>query len=256
MKHLDLNCDMGEGFGVYRAGDDEQLLQYVTSANVACGFHAGDPGTMARTVRLAVAAGVCVGAHPSLADLQGFGRREMAVSPAEVYDAVAYQLGALQAMAKAAGTRVRHVKTHGALYNMAARNEPLSEAIARAVKDVDSSLVLYAPAGTLSVTVARDVGLRVLCEVFGDRTYQDDGTITPRKLPRAMITSLQEAVAQVKDMLHGGFVRSLSGRQVPIEADTLCIHGDQPGAVVFARGLRQALTAAGVTLRAPTPTPL
>lgn len=255
MKSLDLNCDMGEGFGVYKVGDDEQLLRYVTSANVACGFHAGDPGTMAKTVRLAVAAGVSVGAHPSLADLQGFGRREMAVSPAEVYDAVAYQLGALKAIAKAAGTSVRHVKTHGALYNMAAKNEQLSEAISRAVKDVDRSLLFYAPAGTLSVTVARDVGLRVLCEVFGDRTYQDDGTITPRKLPRAMITSLDESVVQVKNMLQDGFVRSLSGREVPIEADTLCIHGDQPGAVSFARGLRQALTAAGVTLSAPSHNP-
>lgn len=253
MKTLDLNCDMGEGFGIYQAGDDAQLLQYVTSANVACGFHAGDPGTMARTVRLAVAAGVSVGAHPGLADLQGFGRREMAVSPAEVYDAVAYQLGALQAIAKAAGTSVRHVKTHGALYNMAARSEPLSEAIARAVKDVDRSLVFYAPAGTLSVSVARDLGLRVLCEVFGDRTYQDDGTITPRKLPGAMITCLDDAVAQVRNMLQDGFVRSLSGREVPIEADTLCIHGDQPGAVSFAKGLREALTAAGVALCAPAP---
>lgn len=255
MKTLDLNCDMGEGFGVYKIGDDAQLLQYVTSANVACGFHAGDPSTMARTVRLAVAAGVSVGAHPSLADLQGFGRREMAVSPAEVYDAVAYQLGALKAIAKAAGTSVRHVKTHGALYNMAARSEQLSEAISRAVKDVDGSLVFYAPAGTLSVTVARDLGLRVLCEVFGDRTYQDDGTITPRKLPRAMITSLDESVAQVKNMLQDGFVRSLSGREVPIEADTLCIHGDQPGAVSFAKGLREALTAAGMSLGAPSNNP-
>ena len=254
MKSLDLNCDLGEGFGVYQVGDDEQLLQYVTSANVACGFHAGDPSTMAKTVRLAVASGVSVGAHPSLADLQGFGRREMVVSPAEVYDAVAYQLGALQAIAKAAGTSVRHVKAHGALYNMAAKNEQLAEAISRAVKDVDSSLVFYAPAGTLSVTVARDVGLRVLCEVFGDRTYQDDGTITPRKLPRAMIASLDESVAQVKNMLQDGFVRSLSGREIPIEADTLCIHGDQPGAVSFVKGLREALIAAGVTLSAPSST--
>lgn len=255
MKSLDLNCDMGEGFGVYKVGDDEQLLGYVTSANVACGFHAGDPGTMAKTVRLAFAAGVSVGAHPSLADLQGFGRREMTVSPAEVYDAVAYQLGALKAIARAAGTSVRHVKTHGALYNMAAKNEQLSEAISQAVKDVDSSLFVYAPAGTLSVTVARELGLRVLCEVFGDRTYQDDGTITPRKLPRAMITSLEESVAQVKNMLQDGFVRSLSGREIPIEADTLCIHGDQPGAVSFARGLREALNAAGVTLSAPSHNP-
>lgn len=251
-KTLDLNCDMGEGFGVYSAGDDAALLAHVTSANIACGFHAGDPGTMARTVRLAKKHGVAVGAHPGLPDLQGFGRREMALSADEAYEAVVYQIGALQGVAAAAGTRLAHVKPHGALYNMAARDARLSEAIARAVRDVDPSLILYALAGSVTVQAARGLGVPVACEVFGDRSYQDDGTLTARRLPGAMITDLQQAVAQVRRMVHDGYVRSLSGREIPIEAHTVCLHGDQPGALEFVIGLSGALRADGIELRAPT----
>lgn len=250
-KTLDLNCDMGEGFGVYHCGDDAALMAHVTSANIACGFHAGDPGTMARTVRLAVQHSVAVGAHPGLPDLQGFGRREMALSANEAYDLVVCQIGALQAVAAAAGTRLQHVKAHGALYNMAARDESLSEAIARAVRDVDASLLLYALAGSVTVDVARRLGLQVACEVFADRTYQDDGSLTPRRLPGAMITDPGQSVAQVRRMVHEGSVRSLSGREIPIEAHTICLHGDQPGAVEFAMVLRDALRADGIELRAP-----
>lgn len=252
MKTLDLNCDMGEGFGVYGAGDDAALLAHVTSANIACGFHAGDPGTMARTVRLAVSHGVAVGAHPGLPDLQGFGRREMALSPDEAYDCVVYQIGALQGVAAAAGTRLAHVKPHGALYNMAARDIRLSEAIARAVHDVDPSLILYALAGSVTVQAARGLGVPVASEVFADRSYQDDGTLTPRRLPGAMITDLGQAVAQVRRMVHEGRVRALSGREIPIEAHTVCLHGDQPGAVEFAVGLRAALSEDGIELRPPS----
>jgi 5-oxoprolinase (ATP-hydrolysing) subunit A len=252
-KTIDLNCDMGEGFGVYNAGDDAALLAHVTSANIACGFHAGDPGTMARTVRLAVKHSVAVGAHPGLPDLQGFGRRDMALSADEAYDLVVYQVGALQAVAAAAGTRVRHVKAHGALYNMAARDERLSDAIARAVRDVDASLLLYALAGSVTVPIARQLGLRVACEVFADRSYQDDGTLTPRRLPGAMITDLQQAIAQVRRMVQDGSVRALSGREISIEAHTVCVHGDQPGAVEFAIGLGRALREDGIGLRAPDP---
>ncbi len=248
MKTLDLNCDMGEGFGVYAMGDDQALLDHVNSANIACGFHAGDPGTMARTVRAAQARGVAIGAHPGLPDLLGFGRRAMAVSAAEAYDMVVYQIGALQAVAAAAGTRVRHVKTHGALDNMAVVDEKLSEAIGRAVRDVDASLLLYALSGSITAAVARDLGLRVVSVVYADRSYQDDGTLTPRRQPGAMITDLQQSVAQVRDMLERGFVRARSGREIPIEAHALSLHGDQPGALAFATGLTQALRASGVTL--------
>ena len=253
MRELDLNCDMGESFSIYQAGDDLGLLGYVTSANIACGFHAGDPRSMAATVKAAVARDVSIGAHPSLPDLQGFGRREMAVSPDEAYEMVVYQIGALKGFTDAAGVPLRHVKAHGALYNMAARDAVLSDAICRAVRDVDASLVVYALAGSKMVDAARNLGLRVACEVFADRSYQDDGSLTSRRQPGAMITDLQQSIAQVLDMVQHGFVRAVSGKEVPLQADTLCVHGDQPGALQFAQGLRTALEDAGITLRAPQP---
>jgi len=253
MRELDLNCDMGEGFGAWRLGDDATLLAHVSSANIACGFHAGDPRTMAATVKLAAAHGVAIGAHPSLPDLQGFGRREMAISPAEAYDITVYQIGALKGFTAAAGVPLAHVKAHGALYNMAAKDEKLSEAICRAVRDIDPKLVVYALAGSVMVDVARSLGLRAASEVFADRSYQDDGSLTPRRLAGAMITELDQSIAQVRTMVEEGFVRALSGKQVPLPADTLCLHGDQPDAPVFARALRAALEAAGITIRAPRP---
>ena len=253
MNEIDLNCDMGEGYGAWRMGDDVALLEHVTSANIACGFHAGDPGTIARTVKAAVARGVAVGAHPSLPDLQGFGRREMKVSAAEVYDLVVYQVGAVAAFAAASGSSLRHVKVHGALYNMAARDEALSQALCRAVHDVDASLVFYALAGSVTERVARELGVPVACEVFADRSYQDDGTLTPRSAPGAMITDVEQSIAQVRRMVGEGLVRAQSGRDVPLHADTVCVHGDQPGAVEFAVKLRAALQADGITVRAPRP---
>jgi len=251
MRELDLNCDMGEGFSIYQAGDDLGLLGSVTSANIACGFHAGDPRSMAATVKAAVAREVSIGAHPSFPDLQGFGRREMSVSPDEAYEMVVYQIGALKGFTDAAGVPLRHVKAHGALYNMAARDAVLSTAICRAVRDVDASLVVFALAGSVTVDVARDMGLRVASEVFADRSYQDDGSLTSRRQPGAMITDLQQSIDQVLAMVQQGYVRAVSGKEVPLQADTLCVHGDQPGALAFAQGLRSALENAGVALRAP-----
>ena len=251
MRELDLNSDMGEAFGAWRAGDDEALLEHVSSANIACGFHAGDARTMAAIVKRAVAHGVAIGAHPGLPDLQGFGRREMAISPAEAYDFTIYQVGALKGFTAAASVPLTHVKAHGALYNMAARDEKLAEGICRAVRDIDPKLVVYALSGSVMVNVARGLGLRVANEVFADRSYQDDGSLTPRRMPGAMITDLAQSISQVRTMVEQGFVRSLSGKEVPLAADTLCLHGDQPDAPVFARALRCALEAAGITIRAP-----
>lgn len=246
MARIDLNCDMGESYGAWRMGNDLEILDVVTSANVACGFHAGDPATMHRTVEAAFAKGVAVGAHPGLPDLQGFGRRTMAISAQEAYDLVVYQVGALAGFARALGGRLSHVKAHGALYNMAAKDPALSEAIARAVRDVDGELVLFGLAGSATVRAAKSMGLRAAGEVFADRTYQDDGSLTPRSRPDAMIEEVEAALAQVKRMVHEGIVRSTHGVDVRVQADTLCIHGDQPGALEFARRIRAELERGGV----------
>ena len=248
---IDLNCDMGESYGAWQMGNDAAVLQFVSSANVACGFHGGDPSTMRQTVAAALARGVAVGAHPSLPDLVGFGRRPMQITPQEAYDMVVYQVGALAAVAAAQGARLHHVKAHGALYNMAAKDAALAQAICRAVRDVDGSLVLYGLAGSQLVAAAQELGLRAAHEVFADRSYQDDGSLTPRSQPGAMIEDLDAAVAQVLGMVRDGMVRSVNGLAVPVRADTLCIHGDQPNALVFAQGLRDALRDAGIAVRAP-----
>ncbi|OZI53226.1 LamB/YcsF family protein [Bordetella genomosp. 4] len=246
---IDLNCDMGESYGAWHMGNDDAVLQFVSSANVACGFHGGDPSTMRKTVAAALKHNVSIGAHPSLPDLVGFGRRPMQVTPQEAYDMVVYQVGALAAVAATQGTRLHHVKAHGALYNMAVKDRPLAQAIARAVHDVDASLVLYGLPGSYLIEAANELGLRAANEVFADRTYQDDGSLTPRTQAGAMIEDLDTAVAQVLRMVQDRVVRSVNGRDVPVQADTLCIHGDQPNAVVFAEGLREALLKAGVEIR-------
>ena len=246
MKTLDLNCDMGEGFGAWKMGDDAALLDHVTSANIACGFHAGDPGTIHRTVELALEKGVAVGAHPSLPDLQGFGRRRMNVSPTEAYDMVLYQIGALAGFATACGGKLAHVKPHGALYNMAAKDAQLARAIARAVRDFDAALVLFGLAGSELVRAGEQAGLITANEVFADRTYQADGSLTPRTQPDAMIHDPEAAIAQIRRMLREGRVRSQQGSDATVQADTLCIHGDEPNAVEFARRIRQALDTDGV----------
>jgi UPF0271 protein len=246
---IDLNCDMGESFGAYKMGNDEPILDFVTSANIACGYHAGDPATIRATVSTAQAKGVAIGAHPGLPDLQGFGRRPMAITPRQAYDMVLYQIGAVAAFARAAGARLRHVKAHGALYNMASRDEPLAEAIASAVRDFDRDLVLFGLAGSAQVRAGERLGLRVASEVFADRTYQDDGSLTPRTQQNAMIEDANQSIAQVIRMVREGVVRSTSGRDVPVRADTLCIHGDQPNALVFAQRIREAFAEAGIEVR-------
>ncbi|MCG6873938.1 MAG: LamB/YcsF family protein [Betaproteobacteria bacterium] len=250
MRRIDFNCDMGEGFGAWRMGDDIALLDHVTSANVACGFHAGDPATIRRTVKAAVEKGVAIGAHPSLPDLQGFGRRPMHVSPEEIYDIIVYQVGAVDAFARACGGRLRHVKAHGALYNMAAKDRALADAVATAVRDVDRSLVLFGLSGSELIAAAQGVGVTPAAEVFADRSYQDDGSLTPRGRPGAMIEDVETSIDQVKRMVLDGIVRAQSGREVPVQADTLCIHGDQPGALEFAQRIRAALEQEGAEVRA------
>jgi UPF0271 protein len=247
MPSIDLNCDMGESFGPWVMGNDQAILAQVTSANIACGFHAGDADTMFATVKAAIAAGVAVGAHPGTPDLQGFGRRVMALTAAEVYNLVVYQVGAMQGFCKALGTTLHHVKTHGALYSMTGKDMALAKAVSQAVYDIDPSLLVYVANANMT-EAAQTIGLPVAFEIYADRSYQDDGTLTPRNLPHAMIEDVDQAIAQVKRMVLEGKVRALSGRDVAIRADTLCIHGDQPGAVVFAERIRTALEAEGIAI--------
>lgn len=249
MASIDLNCDMGEGFGVYGFGVDDNLLDCVTSANIACGFHAGDPQTMQHTVHAALQRGVAIGAHPGLPDLVGFGRRNMAVTAGEVYAMVVYQVGALAAFVRAAGGVMHHVKPHGALYNMAARDDALADAIASAVHDVSPGLVLFGLAGGALIRAGQRRGLRTASEVFADRTYQEDGTLTPRTLPGAYITDVDEAVSRVLEMTTQGRVQSVQGKWIPLKAETVCIHGDGPQAVQFVQALRKALEERGVCCR-------
>lgn len=250
MYRVDLNCDMGESFGSYRMGNDEAILNYVTSANIACGFHAGDPGTMRKTVRLALERGVAVGAHPGLPDLVGFGRRNMEISPQEAFELTVYQIGALSAFVKAEGGIMQHVKPHGALYNLAAKSAELSRAIAEAVYKVDPELVLFGLAGSELVKAGESIGLRTANEVFADRTYQQDGSLTPRSQQDALIADHDEAVRQVLRMVREGKVLSRQGVDVAIKADTVCIHGDGSHALVFARKIRESLSYAGVAVQA------
>jgi 5-oxoprolinase (ATP-hydrolysing) subunit A len=249
MKTIDLNCDMGESYGAWKMGADAEVMPFITSANIACGFHGGDPATIRETVRLAVANGVAIGAHPSLPDLQGFGRRPMKISPQDMYDLVVYQAGAVEAFARAAGARLHHVKCHGALYNMAANDAALSEAMARAAKDL--GVMLYVLSNSKNFSIAKQAGIPVAGEVFADRGYSDDGTLAPRDRPGGMIEDAGEAVARALAMIEQGYVTSLSGKRVPVSADTLCLHGDQPGAVHFAKALRQAFTERSIAVAFP-----
>lgn len=245
---LDLNADLGESFGPWRMGQDAALLQVVSSANIACGFHAGDPSVMARTVDLALERGVAIGAHPGYPDLQGFGRRPMGLTPRESHDAVLYQLGALEAFLRARGARLNHVKPHGALYNTAAVDPELAAALAEAVHAFDPGLVLVGLAGSAMVTEGERLGLRVAQEAFADRAYEADGTLTPRNLPGAVLEGTEAVVARVVRMVRLGRVRARTGEDIALEAHTLCLHGDGPHALAFAQELRTALQAEGVAV--------
>lgn len=247
---IDLNSDLGESFGAWKMGMDDKIVPLVTSVNVACGFHAGDPSVMRKTVALALASGTALGAHPSFDDLQGFGRRKMDISMDEAYDLIVYQVGALAGFAAAAGTKLQHVKPHGAIYNAAAKDVKLAEAIAQAVYDVDKNLILYGLAGSESIKAAEKIGLRAASEVFADRSYQEDGSLTPRKLPGAMITDEDASIKQVLGMILDKKVTCLSGKVIPVKADTLCVHGDGPKALLFVEKIRKALADKGIEIAA------
>ena len=250
MDRIDLNCDMGESFGVYRLGEDDQLLASVTSANIACGFHAGDAAVMRRTVRAALERGVALGAHPGFRDLEGFGRRALAVTPEEAYDLVVYQVGALLGFALAAGGRLAHVKPHGALYNQAARDASLAGAIASAVRDVDRSLVLFGLAGSELVAAGARAGIATAAEAFADRNYTSDGALVARARPDALVRDPATAAARAVRMVREARVTSVDGADVALRPDTICIHGDAPGAPALARAVRTALEQAGIRVRA------
>lgn len=250
MKRIDLNCDMGESYGAWKMGADREIMPLITSANIACGFHAGDPGTIRQTVRMAVDNGVAIGAHPSLPDLMGFGRRVMQIKPQEMYDLVMYQAGAVAAFARAAGARLTHVKCHGSLYNMSTDNLELSEAMARAVKDLGDDIIMFGLANSPMIEVARSMGVRTAGEAFADRGYTDAGRLAQRGTPNAMIEDEAQSVQQALSIIENQSVTSINGQRVAVNASTLCLHGDQPGAVKFAKALRQAFSARGIEVTA------
>jgi 5-oxoprolinase (ATP-hydrolysing) subunit A len=249
-KSIDLNADVGESFGAWRIGQDEELIPLVTSVNVACGFHAGDPVVIESTVRRAAAAGVAVGAHPGYPDLQGFGRRAMDVPPAELEAAVLYQVAAVAGIARAAGTELRHVKAHGALYNGAARDPSIARPIARAIRRISADLVFVGLAGSVMVAVARQEGLRVAEEAFADRAYLADGSLLPRDQPGALLPGPNETAEQAVSIARDGRVRTVDGGWLDVHAGTICLHGDTPEAADRARAVRAALAAAGIEVRA------
>jgi UPF0271 protein len=245
---IDLNCDMGESFGAYTIGADAEVMPSISSANVACGYHGGDPAVMRRTVRLAREAGVAVGAHPGFQDLAGFGRREMRLAPQEIEDMVLYQIGALAAIAQSEGVRLQHVKAHGALYNMAAKDRALADAIARAVAAVDRSLILFGLQGSELIRAGAACGLRVAAEGFADRAYEPDGSLTPRSHAGAVIHDVETVVRRAVRMAVDGKVAATDGSEMSLHVDTICTHGDTPGAQALTRALRAGLERAGVAI--------
>jgi UPF0271 protein len=246
MRTIDLNCDMGESFGTYTIGADEQVMPNISSANVACGYHGGDPAVMRRTIRLARDAGVAVGAHPGFPDLVGFGRREMRMAPQDVEDTVLYQIGALAAIAASEGVRLQHVKAHGALYNMAVRDRGLADAIARATRAFDPSLILFVLPATELQRAGEAAGLRVALEAFADRAYEPDGSLTPRSRPGSVIHDPAEVVRRAVRMVTDGRVTATDGSEIAFRADTICTHGDTPGAHELTRLLRAGLEREGI----------
>ncbi|MFF2091017.1 LamB/YcsF family protein [Paenibacillus sp. NPDC058174] len=249
-KSVDLNCDFGEGYGAYSFGQDAELLKYITSVNIACGFHAGDPHTMRRAVEMSLAAGAAIGAHPGLPDRLGFGRREMAVTPEEAYDFTVYQIGALSAFVRAAGGRLQHVKPHGALYHMANSNSAIAEAIVRAAAATGDSLMIYGQSGSLLLEAAQREGLAVASEVFADRGYERDSSLMARSKPGALIADVKQAAEHAVAMVKNGYALTVDGEKAPVQADTICLHGDGPHAVQFASQIREALLKADIRVEA------
>lgn len=250
MLKIDLNCDLGESFGNYRIGNDEKLLDYVTSVNIACGFHAGDPVVMEETVKMAIKKEIMIGAHPGYPDLMGFGRRNMNIRFEEARAYMIYQIGALKAFVEGYGGKLQHVKPHGALYNAAAKDYKLSTALAQAVYDVDKDLIFMGLSNSEMIKAAKDVGLKVAKEVFADRAYNKDGTLVSRKLEDAVIHDTEICVNRVLSMIKKGIVRTIDGTDVKIKANSICVHGDNLMAVEFIKTLREKLAENGVEFKA------
>ena len=248
MYKVDVNSDLGESFGRYTLGMDADILPLVSSANVACGYHASDPLVMNKTIAMAKEAGVRVGAHPGFPDLMGFGRRNMDVSPAEAKAYTLYQLGALDAFCKAHGVKMQHVKPHGAMYNMAGKDYALSKAICEAIYEYNKDLIVMALSGSELVHAAEDMGLKVAREVFADRAYEEDGSLVNRRKEGAMITDENEAIARVVRMIKEQKVTAITGKDIPIKADSVCVHGDGVKALAFVKKIRETLTAEGVEI--------
>lgn len=249
MFSIDLNCDMGESFGAWTMGSDAALMDFVSSVSIACGFHAGDASVIRKTVETAIEKSVKVGAHPSFPDLQGFGRREMKMSAGEIFDVVLYQVAALKGICEAFGATLNHVKPHGALYNTAAKNAEISAAIAEAVKKIDDNLIFYGLSGSYLISEAEKIGLRTASEVFADRTYTADGTLTPRTEPNALISDSKQAIAQVLEMIFNQKVTATNGEKVALKAESICLHGDGKHALEFAKLIHAELTKCGINIK-------
>ena len=250
MYKVDLNCDLGESFGIHKVQEQSDILTYITSANIACGFHSGDASVMRETVELAIENNVKIGAHPGLPDLVGFGRREMSVTPQEAYDMVVYQIGALQGVLTTFNEPMQHVKPHGALYNMAAKNTELAQAIAQAVYDISPELVLFGLSESELTKAGENIGLQTAHEVFADRTYQSDGTLTARTQGDALITDPDYAIKQVVKMVKESTVMSQQLIEIPLRAHTICIHGDGEKALTFTKNIKKALEQNDVSVKA------
>lgn len=250
MLSIDLNCDMGESFGAWRMGSDVELMNYVSSVNVACGFHAGDASVIRQTIEAAIEKNVAIGAHPSFPDLQGFGRREMKMTAREIFDVVLYQISAVKGICEATGAKLHHVKPHGALYNQAAKNAEMARAITEAVRAIDENLIFYGLSDSFLISEAEKINLKTASEVFADRTYQADGSLTPRREPNALIHEAEKSVAQVLQMIRTQTVTASGGEIVLIKAETVCIHGDGTNALEFARIINSELARNGISIRA------
>lgn len=251
MKTIDINCDMGESYHGSKVGNDEKIMPYISSCNIACGFHGGDPLTIEKTIKLALQHGVKFGAHPSYPDLEGFGRRPMNLVPEELEALLKYQIGALKGMAEALGGKLHHVKAHGALYNTAAKDDTVADSIIKATKAVDPTLFIYGPSGRRWKEVAEGAGVTYISEVFSDRNYNDDLTLVFRTEPEAIINDIEESLKHILHMLHNNAVKTINGNEIPIAAETVCIHGDKPGAALLAQQLNERLYSEGFTIAAP-----
>lgn len=244
---IDINCDLGESYGNFKFGMDEKIMPFISSANIACGFHAGDPVVMKKTIKLALKHNVGIGAHPSYPDLQGFGRRDLKMSYEELYTSVLYQVAALKGMTEALGGKLNHVKAHGALYNQAAKNEEVANAIIDAIKAIDGRLIVFGLANSLFIDIAKRKGLEIANEVFADRAYMDDGSLVPRNVEGAVIHDPETAKERALEMVKGS-IKCISGNQISMNADTLCIHGDNPSAIELAKRIHHYLTSKGVEI--------